>query len=102
MSEELMNMDVWQNRVQQDITELKQRQRDNETKLGLMEKDIHKLQISDQLQDKEISSLKETLSEIKEDTNWIRRKITGAIISAVITALIGGIVAYAVTKIWGG
>lgn len=102
MSEELMNMDVWQNRVQQDITELKQRQRDNETKLSLMEKDIHKLQISDQLQDKEISSLKETLSEIKEDTNWIRRKITGAIISAVITALIGGIVAYAVTKIWGG
>ena len=102
MSEELMNMDVWQNRVQQDITELKQRQRDNESKLGLMEKDIHKLQISDQLQDKEISSLKETLSEIKEDTNWIRRKITGAIISAVITALIGGIVAYAVTKIWGG
>ena len=55
MSEELTNMDVWQNRVQQDITELKQRQRDNESKIGLMEKDIHKLQISDQLQDKEIS-----------------------------------------------
>lgn len=101
MSEELMNMDVWQNRVQQDITELKQRQRDNETKLGLMEKDIHKLQISDQLQDKEISSLKETLSEIKEDTNWIRRKITGAIITAVITAIVGGILAYGITQIWG-
>lgn len=96
-----MNMDVWQNRVQQDITELKQRQRDNETKLGLMEKDIHKLQISDQLQDKEISSLKETLSEIKEDTNWIRRKITGAIITAVITAIVGGILAYGITQIWG-
>ena len=101
MSEELMNMDVWQNRVQQDITELKQRQRDNESKLGLMEKDIHKLQISDQLQDKEISSLKETLSEIKEDTNWIRRKITGAIITAVITAIVGGILAYGITQIWG-
>ena len=101
MSEELMNMDVWQNRVQQDITELKQRQRDNETKLGLMEKDIHKLQISDQLQDKEISSLKETLSEIKEDTNWIRRKITGAIITAAITAIVGGILAYGITQIWG-
>ena len=96
-----MNMDVWQNRVQQDITELKQRQRDNESKLGLMEKDIHKLQISDQLQDKEISSLKETLSEIKEDTNWIRRKITGAIITAVITAIVGGILAYGITQIWG-
>ena len=101
MSEELTNMDVWQNRVQQDIVELRQRQRDNESKLGLMEKDIHKLQISDQLQDKEISSLKETLSEIKEDTNWIRRKITGAIITAVITAIVGGILAYGVTQIWG-
>ena len=101
MSEELTNMDVWQNKVHQDIAELRQRQLDNESKLGLMEKDIHKLQISDQLQDKEISSLKETLSEIKEDTNWIRRKITGAIITAVITAIVGGILAYGITQIWG-
>ena len=95
-------MDVWQNKVQQDLTDLRQRQRENETKLNAVVGDIHKLQVSDQLQDKEIASLRETLTEIKEDTNWIRRKITGAIITAVITATVGVLVTYAVTKIYGG
>ena len=40
-----------------------------------MKSDIHKLQITVQLQDKEISSLKDTLTEIKDDTNFIRRRI---------------------------
>lgn len=73
MSEE--NMDVWKDRVTQDINDLKQRQQQNEGKLTSLETDIHKLQVSDQLQDREISSLKEVLGEIKGDTRYIRDKI---------------------------
>jgi predicted nucleic acid-binding Zn-ribbon protein len=94
------NMDVWRDRVTQDINDLKQRQQQNEGKLANVEADIHKLQVSDKLQDKEISSLKEALSEIKDDTSWIRRRITGALITAVITAVVGGIAGIAIANIF--
>lgn len=96
------NMDVWRDRVTQDINDLKQKQSENEGKLNSAITDIHKLQVSDQLQDKEISSLRDALNEIKEDTSWIRRRITGALITAVITAVVGGVLAVAVTQIYGG
>lgn len=69
------NMDVKIDRMQQDINDIKQRQQQNEGRLSNMETDIHKLQVSDQLQDREISSLKEVLGEIKGDTRYIRNKI---------------------------
>ncbi|QGM30504.1 hypothetical protein GI482_09000 [Bacillus sp. N3536] len=65
-----------------------------------MKQDIHKLELSDQLHNQEINTIKSTLSEIKEDTNWIRRKITGALITAVITAVVGGIVGIAIANIF--
>lgn len=93
-------MDVWQNKIQQDINEIKNAQSLITIDQTKMKDDIRDLQMSDKLQDQEISTLKLTLSEIKEDTNWIRRKITGAIISALVTALIGGIVAIALGNIF--
>ena len=68
-------MEVWKERVSQEIADIKQRQRENENSLSTVKSDIHKLQITVQLQDKEISSLKDTLTEIKDDTNFIRRRI---------------------------
>ena len=93
-------MDVWKDRVTQDITDLRQKQQQNEEKLNIAITDIHKLQVSDQLQDKEIDTLRNMMSEIKDDTSWIRRKITGAIITATITAVVAGIVGIAITNIF--
>lgn len=95
-------MQEWQNRVQQDISDIKNEQSRQAGEQQTMKDAIRDLQFSDKLQDQEIKTLKETLSEIKSDTQWIRRKITGAIITTVITAIVGGIIAIAVTKIFTG
>src|SRR5690625_4447588 len=100
-SEEDIGMDIFREKVTQDINDLRQNQNRINTESSKMKDDIRDLQISDKLQDQEISGLKATLSEIKDDTNWIRRRITGAVITAVITALIGGLVAIAITFIYG-
>lgn len=94
-------MDAWKAKVTQDITELKSSQSQIKTTQEGMQTDIHQLQISEKLQDSEISNLKETLSEIKDDTNWIRRRITGAVITATITAVIGGLIGIAIAFIYG-
>lgn len=74
-TEDVTEMEVWKERVSQEIADIKQRQRDNENSLSSVKSDIHKLQVTVQLQDKEISSLKDTLTEIKDDTNFIRGRI---------------------------
>jgi predicted RNase H-like nuclease (RuvC/YqgF family) len=50
--------------------------------------------------DEKISSLERTLETISENTQWIKRKITGAFITAVITGIVGGAIAifYAVLQ----
>lgn len=103
MNEEVAGeMDVWKERIQQDMNDLRQRQQQNEGELRAMKADITTLQVSDKLQNAEIDSLKETLTEIKSDTTWIRRKITGALITAIITAVVGGIIGVAIASIYGG
>ena len=93
-------MEVWKEKVVQDISDIKQRQRENENALTSLRSDVHKLQITTQLQDKEISALKDTLKEIKDDTNFIRKRMdkdreeqlkqyknmTWKIVAAIITA----------------
>lgn len=100
MDKEMENMDVWKEKVQQDIADIKNGQTVLKSEQDRMKQDIHKLELSDQLQNQEINTLKTTLNEIKEDTNWIRRKITGALITALITALVGGIVGIAIANIF--
>lgn len=100
VKEENIDMNVWRESVQQDINNIKQRQQQNESKLSSLESDVHKLEVSDKLQNKEIESLKDTLSSIQEDTSWIRRKITGALITASITAVVTGIVGVAIANIF--
>ena len=95
-------MDVWRNRVQDDISELKNNQAQIRNEQINMKSDIADLRMNDRLQDQEIKTLKDALFEIKDDTNWIRRKITGAIITAAVTAVVAGIIGVAITKIYGG
>ncbi len=72
---EVEDMDVWKNQVQQDINDLKQEH-------GQIKNDVAALKINDKLQDSEISYLRDMLKEIRNDTQWIRRKVTGAIINS--------------------
>ncbi|WP_250622266.1 hemolysin XhlA family protein, partial [Bacillus subtilis] len=44
-------------------------------------------------QDQQIMTLNEKLNKIEENTTWIKRTITGAIITAVCTGVIGGAIA---------
>lgn len=99
---DVTEMEVWKEKVVQDISDIKQRQRESETALTSLKSDVHKLQITTQLQDKEINTLKDTLKEIKDDTNFIRKRMdkdreeqlkqyksmTWKIVAAIVTAVI--------------
>lgn len=86
---EVKDIDTWKQAVQKDIEEIKSEQ-------SGIKSDIRRLQDNQLLHDQEIKSFRETLKEIKDDTKWLRRAITNAIIAA----LIGGAVAifYAAIK----
>lgn len=45
------------------------------------------------LQDQQIFMLNEKLSKIEDNTTWIKRTITGGIITAICTGVIGGAIA---------
>ncbi len=79
-------MDIWKESVRKEIDDIKRDQH-------IMKDDIKDLKHKDSDQDKEISYLKQMLYEIKEDTKWLRRTITKAIITAIATAVIGGVIA---------
>ncbi|GEN86952.1 hemolysin XhlA family protein [Oceanobacillus sojae] len=93
--EEIGDMNAWKDRVQQDVNELK-------SNYHLMKKDVEGLQRNDIRQDSQIENEQKTLSAIQDDTNWIRRKITGAFITALITAMVTGVIGVAVANVWGG
>ena len=98
--EEELTMDIWKERVQQDINDLKNNQSQMRNDINTNQTEINSLKMNDKLQDKEIDSLKNTLIEIREDTQWIRRKITGALITAAVTAVVAGIIGIAISKIF--
>lgn len=89
------HLNIWQERIDDTIENLTHRVDKHETRL-------YDLEMSDRLQNSKIQGLEDTLKEIKDDTKWIRRAITGAIISATIVAIIGGIIGIAITSIYGG
>ena len=95
-------MDVWREKVQQDINNLKINQAQDSNDIKSLREELSKLQMNDKIQDLEISSIKDDLKDIKGDTRWIRRTITGALISGGIVAAVGGNVALAITNVFGG
>jgi peptidoglycan hydrolase CwlO-like protein len=76
--EEETTVDIWKNSVQKEIDEMKA--------------DIRRLQDKSLLQDQAIQNIQGDLKEIKEDTKWLKRTITNAILTATCTAIIGGVI----------
>lgn len=71
------SMELWRERVNQDITDIKNDYNRLETNQLKIKDDIRDLQTSDKLQEMEIATLKSTLAEIKGDTRYIREKMDG-------------------------
>ena len=93
--EDVNDVEAFKDQINKEISDLKSGQ-------AQIKNDVDALKLNDKLQDKEISNMQDTLKSIQDDTTWIRRKITSAIITASITAVIAGIVGYAISKIFGG
>ncbi|RID85894.1 hypothetical protein D1970_09005 [Mesobacillus zeae] len=81
-------MDPWKSGVQNDIENLKN--------------DIRRLQDKQLLQDQTIQGIKDALTEIKDDTKWLKRTITNALISTAVIALVGGGIAIVIDVFKGG
>ncbi|AYK60044.1 hypothetical protein JS609_02778 [Bacillus subtilis] len=72
--------------LQKEIMEMKAGQKTIEQRVNVLER------VSDR-QDQQIMTLNEKLNKIEENTTWIKRTITGAIITAICTGVIGGAIA---------
>ncbi|WP_053434089.1 hemolysin XhlA family protein [Sporosarcina globispora] len=72
MTQEATAVDIWQESVRKDIEDMKV--------------DIRRLQDKTLLQDQSIQNIQGDLKEIKEDTKWLKRTITTALITATIVA----------------
>ncbi|MBL4964620.1 hemolysin XhlA family protein [Bacillus mojavensis] len=81
-----MQQDIDVNVFQQDLADIKGEQKALEQRVSALER------VSDR-QDQQIMTLNEKLNKIEENTTWIKRTITGAIITAVCTGIIGGAIA---------
>nr|WP_206761161.1 hemolysin XhlA family protein [Cytobacillus firmus] len=92
VTQEAEAVDIWKQTIQRDIEELKKSDEKQQEEISKLK------QITD-FHERDIKDIKETLREIKDDTKWLRRSITNALI----VALIGGAVAifYAAIKIGG-
>ncbi|ARD55622.1 hemolysin XhlA family protein [Bacillus safensis] len=78
------------NIIQKDMVDLKSSQKALEQRVNTLERNYDK-------HDQQIQSLNNQLNKIEENTTWIKRTITGAMITAVISGVIGGVIALAFT-----
>jgi predicted nucleic acid-binding Zn-ribbon protein len=64
-----------------------------EQKVEKLENDMIDVKTRLAVAESNIKDTKEDIRSIKDDTRWLRRAITGAIITALSTAVIGGTIA---------
>ena len=69
------------------------RNRRNQSRSKTQDQRITTLERTTDRHDQQIISINEKLNKIEENTTWIKRSITGAIITAVSTGIIGGAIA---------
>lgn len=72
-----------EDRIRREELEKEQRNRVED-----LEKRIQDLETSDKLQNREIESINSVLSEIKDDTKFIRRTVQGGVISTIIGIIV--------------
>jgi chromosome segregation ATPase len=83
------------NAYDKEITEMKGEIKSLENRVNTLERTTDR-------HDQQIVSINEKLSKIDENTTWIKRTITGAIITAICTGVIGGCIAIVFTVFKGG
>ncbi|NPC91231.1 hemolysin XhlA family protein [Bacillus sp. WMMC1349] len=71
---------------QKEMTEMKGNHKALEQRVSTLERTTDR-------HDQQIISINEKLNKIEENTTWIKRSITGAIITAISTGVIGGTIA---------
>jgi hypothetical protein len=76
--------DMWQSVIQTEVNQMKV--------------DIRHLQDKSLIHESAISELKSDLSDIKDDTKWLRRAITNAFIVGTIGGIIGIVFTYLQTQ----
>lgn len=74
------------NHYEKDIVEMK-------SDIKILEKEVSDLKSTTTRHEEQITTLNKTLNKIDENTTWIKRKITGAIITAISSGVIGGAIA---------
>ncbi|WP_404358517.1 hemolysin XhlA family protein [Cytobacillus firmus] len=90
-----MKEPVNENLYDKEIAEIKGDLRSIENRVNNLEKITTR-------QDQQIISINDKLNKIDENTTWIKRTITGAIITAICTGIIGGIIAIFYNVLRGG
>lgn len=90
-----MKEPVNENMYDKEIAEIKGDLRSIENRVNNLEKITTR-------QDQQIISINDKLNKIDENTTWIKRTITGAIITAICTGIIGGIIAIFYNVLRGG
>lgn len=75
-------MDLFKQTVQKDIEDLKKCDKE-------LKDEIDKLKQTVAFHERDIKDIKDTLNDIKDDTKWLRRSITNAIIVATLGGLVG-------------
>jgi predicted RNase H-like nuclease (RuvC/YqgF family) len=86
---------VNENMYDKEIAEIKGDLRSIENRVNNLEKITTR-------QDQQIISINDKLNKIDENTTWIKRTITGAIITAICTGIIGGTIAIFYNVLRGG
>jgi len=83
---------IQMNTYDKEITELKSEVKTLTNRVSVLERtsDRH---------DQQIIAMNEKLNKIDENTTWIKRTITGAIVTAISTGIIGGAIAIAYTAL---
>ncbi len=66
-----------------------------EERVTKIEGDVSDLKTRMAVAESNLKDVKEDISSIKDDTKWLRRTITGAIITTIIGAILGGMIALA-------
>ncbi|OHX45074.1 hypothetical protein BBV17_23895 [Cytobacillus oceanisediminis] len=92
MTQEAETVDIWKQTIQRDLEVLKK----NDEK---QQEEITKLKQITDFHERDIKDIKETLREIKDDTKWLRRSITNALIVAIISGAVA--IFYAAIKMGG-
>ncbi len=84
-----------ENMYEKEIAEIKGDLRNIENRVNNLEKTTTR-------HDQQIISINEKLNKIDDNTTWIKRTITAAIITSIITGIIGGAIAIFYNVLKGG